>query len=102
MTGLGCEIGYPNPHLGKCKDETIKSPMYATGIGLVLAGFKQLDAREVIDQQEENDSAMTLSEDLSSKDKASSMFTSITKRLGGTLNLKDLIVDKDLEDGSEY
>ena len=46
MTGLDTRIGYPNEHLGKCKIEEVKSPMYATTVGLVLAGFKSLDDRE--------------------------------------------------------
>lgn len=46
MTGLDARIGYPNEHLGKSKVETIKSPQYATSVGLVLSGFKALDDRE--------------------------------------------------------
>ncbi|GHB33465.1 cell division protein FtsA [Mongoliitalea lutea] len=46
LTGLDTRIGYPNEHLGKCKVEEIKSPMYATSVGLVLAGFKSFDDRE--------------------------------------------------------
>ena len=46
MTGLDTRIGYPNEHLGKSKIEDVKSPMYATTVGLVLAGFKALDDRE--------------------------------------------------------
>lgn len=46
MSGFDTRIGYPNEHLGKGKVDTIKSPMYATGVGLVLAGFKALDYRE--------------------------------------------------------
>lgn len=46
MTGLDTRIGYPNEHLGKSKIEAIKSPMYATAVGLVLAGFRSLDERE--------------------------------------------------------
>jgi cell division protein FtsA len=46
MTGLDTRIGYPNEHLGKSKIEEVKSPMYATSVGLVLAGFKSLDERE--------------------------------------------------------
>ncbi|GMQ26322.1 cell division protein FtsA [Algoriphagus sp. oki45] len=45
-TGLDTRIGYPNEHLGKSVIEEIKSPMYATSVGLVLAGFKSLDNRE--------------------------------------------------------
>ena len=46
MSGFDTRIGYPNEHLGKGNVDTIKSPMYATGVGLVLAGFKALDYRE--------------------------------------------------------
>jgi len=46
MTGLDTRIGYPNEHLGKSVIEEVKSPMYATSVGLVLAGFKDLDDRD--------------------------------------------------------
>jgi len=46
MTGMDTRIGYPNEHLGKSKLESVKSPMYATAVGLVLAGFRSLDERE--------------------------------------------------------
>jgi cell division protein FtsA len=48
MTGLDTRIGYPNEHLGKSVVEEVKSPMYATSVGLVLAGFKDLDDRDQI------------------------------------------------------
>lgn len=46
MTGMDVRVGYPNEHLGKAKVEEVKSPMYATSIGLVLSGFMGLDDRE--------------------------------------------------------
>ena len=46
ITGLDTRIGYPNEHLGKGKSDEVKSPMHATGVGLLLAGFKNLDYRE--------------------------------------------------------
>ena len=46
MTGMDTRIGYPNEHLGKSKIESVKSPMYATAVGLVLSGFRSLDERE--------------------------------------------------------
>jgi cell division protein FtsA len=46
MTGMDTRIGYPNEHLGKSKMEAVKSPMYATAVGLVLSGFRSLDERE--------------------------------------------------------
>ncbi len=46
LTGMDARVGYPNEHLGRSKVQTVKSPMYATAIGLVLAGFKSVDERE--------------------------------------------------------
>ncbi|HTF20181.1 MAG TPA: cell division protein FtsA [Chryseolinea sp.] len=46
MTGMDTRIGYPNEHLGKSKIEMVKSPMFATAVGLVLSGFRSLDERE--------------------------------------------------------
>lgn len=43
---MDTRIGYPNEHLGKSKIESVKSPMYATAVGLVLSGFRSLDERE--------------------------------------------------------
>jgi len=43
LTGLDTRIGYPNQHLGKGKIEAVKSPMHATGVGLVLAGYQAQD-----------------------------------------------------------
>ncbi|MGB0933254.1 MAG: cell division protein FtsA [Lishizhenia sp.] len=42
ITGMDTRVGYPNEHLGKSPiSETLTSPMYATGIGLVLKGFEK-------------------------------------------------------------
>ncbi|HEY8400806.1 MAG TPA: cell division protein FtsA [Cytophagaceae bacterium] len=46
MTGMDTRIGYPNEHLGRSKVEVVKSPTFATGVGLVLAGFQSIDERE--------------------------------------------------------
>jgi cell division protein FtsA len=46
MTGMDARIGYPNEHLGKSKVDAVKSPMFATTIGLVLSGFRAIDERE--------------------------------------------------------
>ncbi len=42
ITGMDTRIGYPNEHLGQGYDE-VKSPMYATGVGLVLRGMQEFD-----------------------------------------------------------
>ncbi|MGB3849616.1 MAG: cell division protein FtsA [Tunicatimonas sp.] len=47
MCASDARVGYPNEYLGRGKPEAIKSPTYATGVGLVLAGFKALDERNL-------------------------------------------------------
>lgn len=42
ITGMDTRIGYPNEHLGKGFDE-VKSPMYATGVGLVINGLQEAE-----------------------------------------------------------
>lgn len=39
VTGLDARVGYPNEHLAKGMVEEVKSPIYATGIGLVMKGL---------------------------------------------------------------
>jgi len=45
MTGMTTRIGYPNEHLAKSNVEAVTSPLYATGVGLVMKGFDYLDRR---------------------------------------------------------
>ncbi|MBT9393863.1 cell division protein FtsA [Hymenobacter sp. NST-14] len=57
VTGMDTRIGYPNEHLGKSKIEAVKSPMYATTVGLVLAGYRSIDdrvAQRGYDEPEQN------------------------------------------------
>jgi len=43
VTGMDTRIGYPNEHLAKGNSEEMTSPMYATGVGLVIKGFETLE-----------------------------------------------------------
>ncbi|MBD3749212.1 MAG: cell division protein FtsA [Sphingobacteriales bacterium] len=50
VTGLDCRVGYPNEHLAKNETlpkgiyEDLKSPMYATGIGLLIKGIEKVES----------------------------------------------------------
>jgi cell division protein FtsA len=46
ITGMDTRIGYPNEHLAKNVSEEIASPMFATGVGLVIKGFERLEKYE--------------------------------------------------------
>ena len=42
VTGMDTRIGYPNEHLASGNADELTSPMYATGVGLVIKGFDVL------------------------------------------------------------
>ena len=42
VTGMSIRIGYPNQHLAKGFDH-LKNPMFATSVGLVLMGLKEIE-----------------------------------------------------------
>lgn len=47
VTGMNSRIGYPNEHLGQsATNEILTSPMFATGVGLVLKGFESNDRQK--------------------------------------------------------
>lgn len=92
MTGMDARIGYPNEHLGKSKVEAIKSPMYATTVGLVLSGFRAIDERE--NRYMENKSNANGKRDDKSK-KGTEFFSKLIDRTKG------LLMD-DFHDKNEY
>lgn len=95
MTGLDTRIGYPNEHLGKSKVDHIKSPMYATSVGLVLSGFKALDEREERYREVRNHKASNQSKP-SKERQGLNFFKNILEKT------KDLLIDDDFEDGKDY
>ncbi|MFY0599131.1 MAG: cell division protein FtsA [Cyclobacteriaceae bacterium] len=90
MTGLDTRIGHPNEHLGKSKLDSVKSPMYATTVGLVLSGFRALDIRE--DSYKEKAGRGNLK--VKNK-KGAKFFQNIIEKT------KDLLID-DLDDKNDY
>lgn len=45
-TGLSARVGYPTALLANSNKDELKHPMYATGLGLVLEGFRQYNDLE--------------------------------------------------------
>jgi cell division protein FtsA len=43
ITGMDTRIGYPSEHLASNATEEVKSPLYATGVGLVIKGLERID-----------------------------------------------------------
>ncbi|MFK7799984.1 MAG: cell division protein FtsA [Aureispira sp.] len=55
-TGLSARLGIPTEHLAHGYDQEITSPIYATSIGLILNGFKELDRGSRYETSEEYNS----------------------------------------------
>ena len=55
ITGKDVRVGLPNEHLGKESHGKVTSPMYSTGVGLVLKGFEDLKAMNVGKEVAEKD-----------------------------------------------
>lgn len=53
ITGMDTRIGYPIEHLDKNTNASMRSPMYATSLGLVLLGFEELRKNYVEEYEEE-------------------------------------------------
>ncbi|WP_258103538.1 cell division protein FtsA [Marinoscillum sp. MHG1-6] len=90
MTGLDTRVGYPNEHLGKSKVESVKSPMYATTVGLVLSGFRAIDIREDSYKEKMGKGNLKVKHK-----KGTKFFQSIIDKT------KDLLID-DLDDKDDY
>jgi cell division protein FtsA len=57
MTGMSTRIGYPNEHLAKSNVDAVTSPLYATGVGLVMKGFDHLERKRPKQFEVANDRA---------------------------------------------
>ena len=61
VTGMDCRIGYPNEHLAKVPTQELTSPLFSTGVGLVIKGTQntnnvakpQTEEERVINNREE-------------------------------------------------
>jgi cell division protein FtsA len=55
MTGMDTRIGYPNEHLAPGTPDEMASPMYATGIGLVIQGIERYLREKVREKQQKEE-----------------------------------------------
>jgi cell division protein FtsA len=63
MTGMDTRIGYPTEHLSNLNNiESLSSPMYSTGIGLVLQGFQKIENKQQVQEEQPKDSVSTHSD----------------------------------------
>lgn len=96
VTGLDCRIGYPNEHLAKNEVlpknvyDDLKSPMYATGIGLLIKGINK--AEEVLLMQKQP-SKLVEKVQVDNGKKSVGLFDKLLQR--GARFIKDDIKDED-------
>ena len=50
-TGMPVRIGHPNEHLAESTNKDLASPMYSTGIGLVIEGIARAELSEMLEQE---------------------------------------------------
>lgn len=55
ITGMDTRIGYPNEHLSSEVDDDVASPMFSTGIGLVIEGINRFNRDSNKDMQEKGE-----------------------------------------------
>jgi len=53
VTGMDTRIGYPNEHLAAGNADELTSPMFATGVGLVIKGFDTLKNNQTVSNSSE-------------------------------------------------
>ena len=89
ITGIDTRIGYPTEHLGSSNTiENLTSPMYSTGIGLVLKGFQSLDVKQKLQTNEnttEKEGQKNEKEKPVQKESRGPFFKSIFEKLEGIL-----------------
>ena len=57
-TGLEVRIGYPNEHLNQTEMKEMSSPMYSTGIGIVIETIARMEHDEYLQASEEASKAL--------------------------------------------
>lgn len=50
-TGMPVRIGHPNEHLAENTNKDLASPMYSTGIGLVIEGINRAELSEMLEHE---------------------------------------------------
>jgi cell division protein FtsA len=80
VTGLDARIGYPHEHLAKGMVEEVKSPVYATSVGLVLRGLKDYKVSSSIELE---------GEDLTEPRKKAALFDRIKEWLKDEADITD-------------
>ncbi|MFN5415722.1 MAG: cell division protein FtsA [Flavobacteriia bacterium] len=93
ITGMDTRIGYPTEHLGSSNNfENLTSPMYSTGIGLVIKGFEKNEKTKTVKEEEVVIKGKKVKTHSEGDAKKGSFFESIIK---GVKNVPNMFTDED-------
>ena len=100
-TGLDTRMGYPNEHLANSFSDDLKSPIYATAVGLVLRGYQdnlQFDNNhKIIEQVEVEQETIPPEEEQKNDGKKKRPKSNFFNTIG--INLKEWLKDEtDIQD----
>jgi len=97
VTGLDCRVGYPNEHLAKNETlpkniyEELKSPTYATGIGLLIKGIQKHE--ELVEESRKRTVLVDKTQQLEKPKKSFGLFDKLLQTTSKFI--KDDIKDED-------
>ncbi|PCH76445.1 MAG: cell division protein FtsA [Flavobacteriaceae bacterium] len=69
ITGMDTRIGYPNEHLASGSDESLSSPQYATAVGLLMNGLRDVEVRQEREKVAQRINAIRAEEQLADEKK---------------------------------
>jgi len=69
ITGMDTRIGFPNEHLASGSDESLSSPQYATAVGLLMNGLRDVEVRQERERIEQKINAVRAQEQLADEKK---------------------------------
>ncbi|MBL4745192.1 MAG: cell division protein FtsA [Flavobacteriaceae bacterium] len=69
ITGMDTRIGYPNEHLASGSDESLSSPQYATAVGLLMNGLRDVEVRKEREKVAQRINAVRAEEQLAEEKK---------------------------------
>lgn len=88
-TGIDTRVGYPNVHLASDVNPELASPMYSTGIGLVLVGIDRYEKEKekIMEKRRQKEIFMTVEDTVNMKDRAernSNFFSNMKNKMEKT------------------
>ncbi|MDX1902524.1 MAG: cell division protein FtsA [Thermonemataceae bacterium] len=98
-TGLPVRIGHPTEYLTKKNIDLVKKPIFATAIGLVMAGFRAIDDRNLFDKTQNKVSVSAPEQKTAKESKKDNLFSGFFNKL--LERTKSLLID-DVDDKNDY